>query len=32
MEVNGQLHAMAALSPEEKPPVPNGQQFAWPQG
>jgi hypothetical protein len=32
MKVNGQLHALAALPSDEKPPVSNGQKAGWPQG
>jgi hypothetical protein len=29
MEVSGQLHAPAALLPEEEPPVPIGYEAGW---
>jgi len=32
MKVNGQLHTLAALTSDEKPPVSNGQKVEWPQG
>ena len=32
MKVKGQLHALAALSSDEKPPVSNGQKSGWTQG
>jgi hypothetical protein len=32
MELGGQLHAPTALSLEEEPSVPIGQEAGWPQG
>ena len=29
MKVNGQLHALAALTADKKPPVSNGQKAEW---
>jgi len=31
MEVSGQLHIVAALTPEKEPPVPIGQEAGWSQ-